>query len=125
MCLIFTGHWTSARVSASMKICSRFLGWATLNLGIHACIRNNAGDSARRFVTSACPQLSCASFSSLTFLAMRETLQLVCQKFRSLLTELGQQFSVNPAKAAVAENHNHIAALHDFREVRDDGIRVR
>ena len=110
-----------------MKTGSLFFGWGTRHRGIQACIKYKAGESAdgRRFVTSACPQLACASFSSLTFLAMRETSQLVCQKFQSFSAELGQQLSMNPAKAAVAENHDHIAALRNFRKVRDYRIRVR
>lgn len=40
-------------------------------------------------------------------------------------TQTREQFSVDTAETAIAENDDHIAALHDFRKVRDDGVRVR
>ena len=36
-----------------------------------------------------------------------------------------EQFTMNAAKAAVAEDHHHIAALRIFGHVRDDGVGVR
>ncbi len=36
-----------------------------------------------------------------------------------------QQLAVNPAEAAVAEHHHHVAALHLLREMRYDGVGVR
>jgi hypothetical protein len=42
-----------------------------------------------------------------------------------LPSQPAQQFPVDATKAAVAENDNDIAALHDPGEMRDDGVRVR
>jgi hypothetical protein len=43
----------------------------------------------------------------------------------SPFTEPSQKFSVDAAEAAIAENDHDIAALHNFGDVRDNGICIR